>query len=74
MKINHDYPVVSSRHNNADPRIDYLLFGAVDGIDEDEMKFLGERNSQFPANWQVRTISFRIRVICRLMQIISANS
>lgn len=48
MKINHDYPVVSSRHNNADPRIDYLLFGAVDGIDEDEMKFLGERNSQFP--------------------------
>ncbi len=25
MKINHDYPVVSSRHNNADPRIDYLL-------------------------------------------------
>lgn len=48
MKINHDYPVVSSRFNNGDPKIDYLLFGAVDGIDEDEMKFLGERNGVFP--------------------------
>lgn len=48
MKINHDYPVVSSRHNNADPKIDYLLFGNTDGIDEDEMKFLGERKGVFP--------------------------
>lgn len=48
MKINHDYPVVSSRHNNADARIDYLLYGSVEGIDEDEMKFLGERNGKFP--------------------------
>ena len=48
MKINHDYPVVSSRHNDADARIDYLLYGSVEGIDEDEMKFLGERNGKFP--------------------------
>ncbi|MDH6343387.1 glucosylceramidase [Parabacteroides sp. PFB2-12] len=48
MKINNDYPVVSSRHNQADSRIDYLLFGSVEGIDEDEMKFLGERQGQFP--------------------------
>lgn len=48
MKINHDYPVVSSRHNDADPSIDYLLYGSVEGIDEDEMKFLGERNGKFP--------------------------
>lgn len=48
MKINHDYPVVSSRHNDADPNIDYLLYGSVEGIDEDEMKFLGERNGKFP--------------------------
>lgn len=34
MKINGDYPVVSSRHNSADPRIDYLLFGATDSIFE----------------------------------------
>ncbi|MBO5456881.1 MAG: beta-glycosidase [Muribaculaceae bacterium] len=48
MKVNNDYPVVSSKHNNADPKIDYLLFGSIDAIDEDEMKFLGERNGQFP--------------------------
>lgn len=48
MKINQDYPVVSSRHNNARPETDYLLFGEVEGIDEDEMKFLGERDGQFP--------------------------
>lgn len=38
MKINHDYPVVSSRHNDADPSIDYLLYRSVEGIDEDEKK------------------------------------
>lgn len=48
MKINQDYPVVSSRFNTQDPRKDYLLFGRTDSIDEDEMKFLGERNSVFP--------------------------
>ncbi|MDE7419525.1 MAG: beta-glycosidase [Muribaculaceae bacterium] len=48
MKINGDYPVVSSKYNNADPRKDYLLFGSVEDIDEDEMKFLGERKDQFP--------------------------
>lgn len=48
MKINNDYPVVSSRFNKQDSRIDYLLFGTVEGIDEDEMKFLGERKGQFP--------------------------
>ncbi len=48
MKITGDYPVVSSKHNNANPQIDYLLHGSMEGIDEDEMKFLGERKSQFP--------------------------
>lgn len=48
MKINHDYPVVSSRHNDADAKIDYLLYGSAEGIDEEEMKFLGERNGKFP--------------------------
>lgn len=48
MKINHDYPVVSSRFNNADPRIDYLLHGGSEAVDEDEMKFLGERDGVFP--------------------------
>ena len=48
MKINHDYPVVSSKHNDADPDIDYLLFGSAEDINEDEMKFLGERRGKFP--------------------------
>ncbi len=48
MKINGDYPVVSSRFNDADSRVDYLLYGTADGIDEDEMKFLGERKGKFP--------------------------
>ena len=48
MKINHDYPVVSSKYNNANPGTDYLLYGSLDGIDEDEMKFLGERKGKFP--------------------------
>lgn len=48
MKINGDYCVVSSRYNTADPRKDYLLFGSVQDIDEDEMKFLGERAGKFP--------------------------
>ncbi len=48
MKITGDYPVVSSKYNRADPQVDYLLYGSVEGIDEDEMKFLGERNGKFP--------------------------
>lgn len=48
MKITGDYPVVSSKYNKANPQIDYLLYGTVEGIDEDEMKFLGERNGKFP--------------------------
>ncbi len=48
MKINNDYPVVSSRHNTQDPRKDYLLFGNTEYIDEDEMKFLGEQEGKFP--------------------------
>lgn len=48
MKINNDYPVVSSRYNRADPQVDYLLYGTVEGIDENEMQFLGERTGKFP--------------------------
>ena len=48
MKINHDYPVVSSKYNNLSPEADYLLFGNAEDVDEDEMKFLGERDGQFP--------------------------
>lgn len=49
MKINQDYPVLSSKHNNQDPRKDYLLY-MDDGreLNPDEMKLLGDRNGVFP--------------------------
>ena len=49
MKINQDYPVLSSKYNNQDPRKDYMLY-MDDGktANPDEMKLLGERNGVFP--------------------------
>lgn len=49
MKINHDYPVSPSRHNNMDERQGYLLY-MDDGkqLDADEMKLLGDRKGVFP--------------------------
>ena len=54
MKINHDYPVVSSPYNQQPKDKDYLLYemGSADGvraeIDPDEMKLLGDRDGVFP--------------------------
>ena len=52
MKINHDYPVLSSRYNQQPKEKDALLYeGSVVGnntIDPDEMKLLGDRNGVFP--------------------------
>ena len=48
MKINQDYPVLSSRYNQQPKEKDYLLFGGVEAVDPDEMKLLGERKGQFP--------------------------
>ena len=49
MKINHDYPVLSSRFNKMSPQLDYLLYGNVGGkTDPDEMKLTGERKGKFP--------------------------
>lgn len=49
MKINHDYPVSPSCHNNMDERQGYLLY-MDDGkqLDADEMKLLGDRKGVFP--------------------------
>lgn len=49
MKINGDYPVLSSKYNRLDPRKDYLLYSDNSGkADPDEMKLLGDRNGVFP--------------------------
>lgn len=49
MKINGDYPVLSSKYNNLSPMTDYLLHGKNGGeVDPDEMKLTGERKGKFP--------------------------
>ena len=49
MKINHDYPVLSSKYNNQPAEIDYILYSGQGGeVDENEMKLTGDRNKLFP--------------------------
>ena len=53
MKINNDYPVLSSRFNRQPKEKDALLYAgnvlsATADIDPDEMKLLGDRNGVFP--------------------------
>ena len=49
MKINGDYPVVSSRYNNLPKECDYYLYESADAdVDEDEMKLTGDRSGVFP--------------------------
>lgn len=60
MKINGDYPVVSSRYNHLSEKQNYLLYGSMGGkIDENEMKLLGERKGVFPR--QLATTDFMIQ-------------
>lgn len=56
MKINGDYPVLSSPFNNLSEKQNYLLYGAVGGqVDENEMKLTGARDGVFPVSWQRQT-------------------
>ncbi len=49
MKITGDYPVLSSKYNNANPGLDYLLYAGADTkTDPDEMKLTGSRDGVFP--------------------------
>lgn len=49
MKINHDYPVLSSEFNNMPKKLDYLLYAGADTkTDPDEMKLTGKRDNVFP--------------------------
>jgi len=47
MKINNDYPVLSSKYNKQPKEKDYLLYDGGE-VNPDEMQFLGERKGQFP--------------------------
>lgn len=49
MKINQDYPVLSSNYNQQDPRQDYVLYmDDSKAVNPDEMKLLGARGGVFP--------------------------
>lgn len=49
MKINHDYPVLSSEFNNMPKKLDYLLYAGAEGkTDPGEMKLTGKRDNVFP--------------------------
>lgn len=48
MKVNNDYPVLSSQWNKQPKAVDALLFGENTITDPDEMKLQGERGNQFP--------------------------
>lgn len=49
MKINHDYPVLSSGYNQLSDSLNYLLYSGVGGVvDADEMQLLGSREGVFP--------------------------
>lgn len=48
MKVNQDYPVLSSPWNRQPKEKDALLFGEKAQTDPDEMKLQGERGNQFP--------------------------
>ena len=48
MKINNDYPVLSSKYNNMPSSLDYLLYSGDAEVDENEMKLTGDRSKIFP--------------------------
>ncbi len=49
MKINNDYPVVSSRFNKQQKEKDYLLYEGTGGeTDENEVKMAGTQQGRFP--------------------------
>lgn len=60
MKINGDYPVLSSPFNSLSEKQNYLLYGATGGqVDENEMKLTGARDGVFPR--QLATTDFMIQ-------------
>ena len=48
MKINQDYPVISSQYNKQPKEKDYLLFEGTGKIDESEVMMAGQQNGKFP--------------------------
>lgn len=54
MKINQDYPVMSSRWNKQAKEKDYLLFDGIGEVDEEEVKMAGQQQGKFPRRLAVQ--------------------
>lgn len=54
MKINQDYPVVSSRYNRQPKEKDYLLYEGIGQIDEEEVMQAGRQQGAFPRRLAVQ--------------------
>lgn len=54
MKINNDYPVISSRYNSQPREKDYLLFEGIGQIDETEVMQAGQQKGVFPRRLAVQ--------------------
>ncbi|MBR1521439.1 MAG: glycoside hydrolase family 30 protein [Bacteroidaceae bacterium] len=54
MKINNDYPVMSSQWNTQAKEKDYLLFDGIGELDEDEVKMAGQQQGKFPRRLAVQ--------------------
>lgn len=77
MKINHDYPVLSSRYNHQPKAQDYLLYDDGGQADPNEMQFTGERGGLFPRrlasqNYMIqdpRYLQAYARMFCRFIDL-----
>lgn len=57
MKINGDYPVLSSPFNSLSEKQNYLLYGATGGqVDENEMKLTDARDGVFLVSLRQQTL------------------
>lgn len=60
MKINNDYPVLSSPYNQMPDSLDYILYGDTGGTtNADEMKLTSQRGDKFPH--QLATTDYMIQ-------------
>ena len=54
MKINQDYPVISSRYNRQPKEKDYMLFEGIGQINENEVMEAGQKQGVFPRRLAVQ--------------------
>lgn len=81
MKINDDYPVLSSRYNRQPKEKDYMLYDSNEVTDPDEMKLLGDRTGVFPRRLATqdymiqdpRYLQAYANMFCRFVELYAAD-